>query len=141
MTPWTVACQATESWVPESIGFSRQEYWSGLPFPSPGDLTDSGIESGSPAMHADFLPSEPPGKPQSGREKQPQIWNPQSEKYILLPQCQALSLVSIFRDLPHLQRSRQMNLNEILIILIHQHEFLKNLNTLELISPATQKFT
>ena len=52
-TPWTVAYQA-----PPSIGFSRQEYWSGLPFPSPGDLPDSGIKFGSPALQADILPSE-----------------------------------------------------------------------------------
>ena len=45
-----------------SIGFSRQEYWSGLPFPSPEDLPDPGIEPGSPALYADALPSEPPGK-------------------------------------------------------------------------------
>ena len=57
-TPWTVACQA-----PLSMGFSRQEYWSGLPFPSPGDLPDPGIEPRSPALQADALPSEPPGKP------------------------------------------------------------------------------
>ena len=44
------------------MGFSRQEYWSGLPFPSPGDLPDSGIEPGSPALEADALTSEPPGK-------------------------------------------------------------------------------
>ena len=43
--------------------FSRQEYWSGLPFPSPGDLPDPGIKPGSPALQADALPSEPPGKP------------------------------------------------------------------------------
>ena len=43
--------------------FSRQEYWSGLPFPSPGDLPDPGIEPGSPALEADALTSEPPGKP------------------------------------------------------------------------------
>ena len=48
MTPWTVAYQA-----PMSMGFSRQEYWSGLPFPSPGDLPDPGIEAGSPALEAD----------------------------------------------------------------------------------------
>ena len=47
-TPWTVAYQA-----PPSMGFSRQEYWSGLPFPSPGDLPDPGIESGSPALEAE----------------------------------------------------------------------------------------
>ena len=56
-TPWTVAYQA-----PPSMGFSRQEYWSGLPFPSPGDLPNSGIKPGSPALQADALTSEPPGK-------------------------------------------------------------------------------
>ena len=56
-TPWTVAYQA-----PLSMGFSRQEYWSGVPFRSPGDLPDPGIELGSPALQADTLPSEPPGK-------------------------------------------------------------------------------
>ena len=57
-TPWTVAHQA-----PPSMGFSRPEYWSGLPFPSPGDLPDPGIEPRSPALQADALTSEPPGKP------------------------------------------------------------------------------
>ena len=57
-TPWTVAYQA-----PPSIGFSRQEYWSGLPFPSPGDLSDPGIKPGSPTLQADALPSEPTEKP------------------------------------------------------------------------------
>ena len=52
-TPWTVACQA-----PLSVGFSRQEYWSGLPFPSPGDLPNPGIEPGSPVLQADSLPTE-----------------------------------------------------------------------------------
>ena len=45
------------------MDFSRQKYWSGLPFPSPGDLPDSGIEPRSPALQAGSLPSEPPGKP------------------------------------------------------------------------------
>ena len=45
------------------MGFSRQECWSGLPFPSPGDLPNPGIEPWSPALQADALPSEPPGKP------------------------------------------------------------------------------
>ena len=58
MTRWTVAHQA-----PPSMGFFRQEYWSGLPFPSPGDLSDPGIEPRSPALQADALTSEPPGKP------------------------------------------------------------------------------
>ena len=48
--------------APPSMGFSRQECWSGLPFPSPGDLPDPGIEPRSPALQADALPSEPPGK-------------------------------------------------------------------------------
>ena len=57
-TPWTVAHQA-----PPSKGFSRHEYWSGSPFPSPGDLPDPGIEPKSPTLQADALTSEPPGKP------------------------------------------------------------------------------
>ena len=55
--PWTVAYQA-----PPSMELSRQKYWSGLPFPSSGDLPDLGIEPRSPALQADALPSEPPGK-------------------------------------------------------------------------------
>ena len=49
--------------APPSMGFSRQEYWSGLPFPSPGDLPDPGIKPRSPTLQADALTSEPPGKP------------------------------------------------------------------------------
>ena len=56
-TPWTIAYQA-----PPSMGFSRQECWSGLPFPSPGDLPDLGIKPRSPTLQADALLSEPPGK-------------------------------------------------------------------------------
>ena len=51
--PWTLACQA-----PLSMGFSREEYWSGLLFPSPGDLPHPGIEPGSPTLQADDLPTE-----------------------------------------------------------------------------------
>ena len=51
--PWAIARQA-----PLSVGFSRQEYWSGLPFPSPGDLPDPGIQPGSLALQADSLPTE-----------------------------------------------------------------------------------
>ena len=58
VTLWTVARQA-----PLSMGFSRQEYWNWLPFPSPGDLPNPGIELGSPALQADSLPSEAPGNP------------------------------------------------------------------------------
>ena len=57
VTPWTVARQSL------SMRFPRQEYWSGLPFPSPGDLPYPSIKPGSPAMQADCLLSEPPGKP------------------------------------------------------------------------------
>ena len=56
--PWTVACQ-----ISLSMEFSRQEYWSGLLFPSPGDLPNPGIEPRSPALQAVSLPPEPPGKP------------------------------------------------------------------------------
>ena len=56
-TPWTAAHQA-----PLSMGFSRQEYWNGLLFPSPGDLPDPGIKPGFPALYADSLLFEPPGK-------------------------------------------------------------------------------
>ena len=55
VTPWTIACQD-----PLSMGFSRQEYWSGLPLPSPKDLPDPGVESGSPVSTGRSLPSEPP---------------------------------------------------------------------------------
>ena len=58
VTPWTTAHQA-----PLSMGFPRQEYWSGLPFPSPGDLPNPGIEPRSSTLEADALTSEPPGKP------------------------------------------------------------------------------
>ena len=58
VTPWTVAYQALRS-----MGFSRQEYWSGLPFPFPGDLPNPGIKPGSPALQTDPLPSKPLGNP------------------------------------------------------------------------------
>ena len=60
VTPWTAACQASLS-----MKFFRQEYWSGLPFPSPGNLPDPGIEPRSPALQADYLPAEPQGKPKN----------------------------------------------------------------------------
>ena len=64
MTPWTVAHQALLS-----MEFSRQEYWSGLPFSSPGDLPGPGIEPGSPPSQADSLPSEPPAACDLGGNK------------------------------------------------------------------------
>ena len=59
-TPWTAACQA-----PMSIGFFRQEYWNGLPFPSPADILNPGIEPLSPALQADSLATESPWKPKA----------------------------------------------------------------------------
>ena len=58
VTPWTVALEA-----PQFMRFPRQEYWRGLPFPTPGDLPEPGIESGSPILADRFLATEPPGKP------------------------------------------------------------------------------
>ena len=64
VTPWTIALQA-----PLSMGFPRQEYWSSLPFPSPGDLPDPGIEPRSPALQADSLPTELTEKPHRGNRQ------------------------------------------------------------------------
>ena len=77
-TPWTVACQ-----VPLSMGFSRQEYWSGLPFISPGDLPNPEIELGSPALQADSLLIKSPGKPIA------------LLMYFILPLCMALGSSSL----------------------------------------------
>ena len=60
VTPWTVAHQAPHPWE-----FSRQGYWSGLPFPTPGDLPNPGIKPRSPMLQVDSLPAEPPGKPKN----------------------------------------------------------------------------
>ena len=62
-SPWTIAQQA-----PSSMEFSKQEYWSGLPFPSPEDLPNPGIKPRSPALWADALLSEPPGNPSGSQE-------------------------------------------------------------------------
>ena len=60
VTPWTVTHQAV------SMGFPRQEYWSGLSFPSPGDLPNPGIKPKSPVLAGQFFTTEPPGKPNYG---------------------------------------------------------------------------
>ena len=91
VTPWAVAYKA-----PLSMGFSRQEYWSGLPFLSPEDLPDSGIEPGSPTLQAEALASEPPGKP-----SQPQyslerlMWN---LKLCPSVKCEILHVALIFHS-------------------------------------------
>ena len=75
VTPWTVARQA-----PLCMGFSRQDDWGGLPFPSPGDLPNPGIEPRSPSLPAHFLPTEPPGKPLGpGRDRKQAPSSPNSD--------------------------------------------------------------
>ena len=81
-TPWTVAYQAPPSMAPPS-SYSRQEYWSGLPFPSPGDLPNPGIEPGSPALQADALTSEPPGKTLRDTQKLIAAWQKMEEKHMV----------------------------------------------------------
>ena len=83
---WVVAYQA-----PQSMGFSRQEYWSGLPFPSPGDLPNPGIEPGSPALQTGALLSEPVGKPPP-----PSPWRPNRTKRL----SEREFLVSLPQSLP-----------------------------------------
>ena len=68
-TPWTVACQA-----PLSMGFSRQRYWSGLPFPSPGDLPDPGIEPMTSALAGRFFTTEPQGSPHVSFTRMWSLW-------------------------------------------------------------------
>ena len=82
-TSWTGACQP-----PLSMGFSKQEYWSGLPVPSPGDLLGPGVESRPPALQGDSLPTELRGKPFQG------LWRPTKE---------GLRLCSVARNLPAMQ--------------------------------------
>ena len=78
VTPGTVAYQA-----PPSMGFSMQEYWTGLPFPSPGYLPNPGIEPRSPTLQADALTSKPPGNPNSHSYPNPNL-NPTQTKRIIL---------------------------------------------------------
>ena len=85
-TPWTVAHQA-----PRSMGFSRQEYSSGFPFPSPGGLPDPGIEPGSPALQVDSLPTELWGKPIKGRQRLSIKWGQDQVKLIPFRNGEAIS--------------------------------------------------
>ena len=72
VTPWTAACQTSLS-----MGYSRQEFWSGLPFPSPGDLPDLGIKLTSPALASGLFITEPPGNsvPESGTKTTKEYWS------------------------------------------------------------------
>ena len=91
VTPQTVAYQA-----PPSMGFSRQECWSGLPFPSPGDLPNPGIKPGSPSLQADALPSEPPGKTNpSWIPLAMHIYSSSHKRQRILPQSLPLVFINI----------------------------------------------
>ena len=79
------------------MGFFRREYWSGLPFPSPGDLPDPGIKPRSPALQAVSLPSEPPGKPQVTSPLQVQTWS--VWEIGTLPSFLSLSFLPLFLPL------------------------------------------
>ena len=85
VTPWTLARQA-----PLPMGFSRQEYWSGLLFPSPGDLSNTGIEPGSPALQAVSLLTKPPGKPNGSAS---------SICFFLLSRSLSLHLSGVFQEI------------------------------------------
>ena len=80
------------------MGFSRQEYWSGLPFPSPGDLPDPGIEPRSPALQADTLPSEPQGKPWKT------VWRVLKMLGIKSPHDPAIPLLGIYPEEMKIER-------------------------------------
>ena len=80
-TPWTITYQALLS-----MGSSRQEYWSGLPFPSPGDILDPSSKPGSPTLQADTLPSEPPGKPEM-KVQSLNHWTTSELSLVLLTTC------------------------------------------------------
>ena len=107
-TPWTAACQA-----PLSIGFSRQEQWSGLPFPSPEDLPYPGIKPGSPALQAESLLTELPGNPMYILRFVYTVCTYQTEaqlsdqKQILKPQCSLWSHTFIQNLAPPLQHVLQ----------------------------------
>ena len=129
-TPWTIAYQA-----PPSMGFSRQEYWSGLPFPSPGDLPDPGIEPRSSTLQADALPSEPPVTEKGFKFKpkylgprahvlslgylcgfQDHLWLPQDSLLETTPQWHVLVSPSLF--LPSIMLGLGLGLSLLALLLI-----------------------
>ena len=100
--PWTVFHQA-----PLSMGFSRQEYWSGLPFPSPGDVPDQGIKPRSPTLQADALPFDLPGKPQKSSKgysyKEREIWRDRhTEENAMWRRRQRLEQTSVNQGTPRI---------------------------------------
>ena len=104
-TPWKVTYQA-----PWSMGFSRQEYWSGLPFPSPGDLPNPGIEPGSPALQTEALPSEPLGKRTMYKLN---LSKNQSPNFLISP-----LLDSSFSGTPYPYKQQHQSTSEIKLFLI-----------------------
>ena len=123
-TPWTVACQ-----TPPSMGFSRQEYCSGLPFPSPRDLPDPGIEPRSPTLQADFLPTEPQGKPgwlgKSPKFLRTENYNQSSVQLLShvqlfatpwTPACQASLSIANSQNLPKLMSTESVMPSNYLIL-------------------------
>ena len=102
VTPWAVVCQA-----PLSMGFSRQEYWSGLLFPSPGDLPNPGIEPASPALPGGSFTAEPPGS------RGPFCWNTSQELISLIVNLHAfvfwLGVLSLALMKPRLGRGGGFN--------------------------------
>ena len=122
-TPWTAACQA-----PLSMAFSRQEYWSGLPFPSPGDLPDPWMKPRSPVLYVDCLPIGPPGKPIKVTGKSTQIhpkWGPdvrkrQGPKFQILPFLLSDSTWPMFlRNYSISFKSHLTNQKKVLLTSIH----------------------
>ena len=95
-TPWTVACQA-----PLSMGFPKQEYWSGLPFPAPGDLPNPGIELTSlvsPALAVDSLPLASPGKPEDTDHIHPCYFNKNAEVRSQCLRAELIACVTVIKN-------------------------------------------
>ena len=117
-TPWTVARE-----VPLSMGFSRQEYCSGLPFPSPGDLPHPGIEPGSPTLRADSLPSELPGKPKNIGVGSQSLFQGDLPDPGIKPGSPALQVDSLSAELRgKLNNLKDHSLNHLLLTKLGDHE-------------------
>ena len=128
VTPWTVACQA-----PYSMGFSSQEYWSGLPFPFPGDLPYPGTKPRSPAPQADCLPSEPPDQIRSDQSLSrvwlcdPRVCSPPGSSVHGISQARILEWIAISfsrgsswpRDWTHISCIGRWILNRVTYSLLH----------------------
>ena len=116
VTPWTVACKA-----PLSKGFSRQEYWSGLPCPPPGDLPNPGTEPRSPTLQVDSLPSEPPQKPKNTGVGSLSLLQRIFLTQELKPGSPALQVVSVPAELPWKPQTILDRLMHLKSLRLHQH--------------------